>query len=175
MGPLIVVAVRMIVPLTIFRWPLWGGVAALAADACDILILQQFGFSGVDYQRIDKPLDVYYLAFEAIVAQRWAPLPRWTASALFAWRIAGFVLFEVTGARPLFLIFPNLFELFYLFVLAAMRWAPSYALTPRRIAPWLGVLLVPKLAQEYALHYARWLDDASALDIIKDVLHAVFR
>ena len=99
MGPLTVIALRLLVPLTILRWPLWGGLAAIVADACDILILQQFGFSGVDYQRIDKPLDIYYLTFEAIVAQRWAPLLRWTATALFVWRIIGFALFEATGAR----------------------------------------------------------------------------
>jgi hypothetical protein len=36
------------------------------------------------------------------------------------------------------------------------------------------VLLVPKEFQEYALHYARWLDHAVAADIIHDDAIAVW-
>jgi hypothetical protein len=88
MGLAIVLGVRLTVPLTIFRWPLAGGLLAIAADAVDIIIFDVAGFpSFLSYQEIDKLLDGYYLAIEVIVAQRWLALPRMTASALFVYRI----------------------------------------------------------------------------------------
>ena len=78
-------------------------------------------------------------------------------------------LFEATGARVALLAFPNMFEMYYLLVLAVARWAPSYDLTPRRTAAALGIMLAPKIGQEYALHYARWLDNLVAFEVIEDV------
>jgi hypothetical protein len=174
-GLALVLAIRLTVPLSIFRWPLAGGLLAIVADSIDIVIFQVLGFpSFLSYHQIDKALDAYYLVIEALVVQGWDPLPRWTATALFAYRMAGVAVFELTDARALLLLFPNLFEFFYLFYVAARRFAPSYELTPKRTAAWLGVLLVPKEFQEYALHYARWLDHAVAADIIHDDAIAVW-
>ena len=53
-------------------------------------------------------------------------------------------------------------------MLAARRWMPAYPLTPPRTAMALGIILVPKLGQEYALHYARWLDNLVAFEVISD-------
>lgn len=85
----------------------------------------------------------------------------------------GVLVFEFTGARVALLLFPNLFELFFVFRLVADRFAPAYELTPRRVALSLAVLLVPKLAQEYVLHYAKVLDNYVAVDIIRDVTERV--
>ena len=52
------------------------------------------------------------------------------------------------------LIFPNLFENFYLFYLVLMRVRPQYVLIPRHLALFLILLLIPKLVQEYLLHFA---------------------
>ncbi|MBI5289137.1 MAG: hypothetical protein HY873_09210 [Chloroflexi bacterium] len=169
MGTSVALVVRLALPLTIIRWPLAGGLLAIAADTIDILIFNALGFPEMGYQRFDKLLDLYYLALELVVVQRWAPFERIVASALFAWRLAGVVLFEAIGARSALLLFPNMFEVHYLLVLAARRWAPGYELTPARTGVALAILLVPKLAQEYALHYARWLDNLVAFEVISDV------
>ena len=155
---MIVVAVRLSLPLLIFRAPLLGGVLAFVADAADLVVFNVFGFPD-DYQRLDKVLDLYYLTIELIVARRWAPLPRAVAGGLYAWRLVGAVLFEATGARWVLLVFPNLFELWWLFVAAVGRFRPGYELTPRRAALWLLILLLPKLAHEYVLHVWRVLDE----------------
>jgi hypothetical protein len=63
----------------------------------------------------------------------------------------------------------NLFELYFLFTLAAARLAPDYLLSRRRTLLWLLVLLVPKLLQEYLLHIARVLDDLVLFDVIADL------
>jgi hypothetical protein len=157
-GVVIVVAVRLAVPLLIFRSPLLGGVLALVADTADLVVFNVFGFPD-DYQRLDKALDLYYLTIELVVAGRFAPLPRAVARGLYAWRLAGAVLFEVTGARWVLLVFPNLFEPWWLFVVAMTRFRPAYELTRRRTALWLLVLLAPKLAHEYVLHVWRVLDE----------------
>jgi hypothetical protein len=165
MARLIVVAIRLIVPLSILRWPIAGGIASMIADALDVVLVDvlagllgeppEFGPS---YSGLDKLLDTYYLAFELYVALRWQDaMLRWTAVGLFIWRFIGVVLLEVTGQRQWLLVFPNLFENFYLYIAVTMRFAPR--LVPKtlaRLALVLVVLLVPKEIQEYVLHYAQF-------------------
>jgi hypothetical protein len=162
MAAFIVIALRLALPLTILRWPLAGGVLALVLDAVDVIlvdaiagVLGQPGEFGPFYAQIDKWLDTYYLSLELIVVRGWPEsLPRGAAIILFVWRLAGVIAFEVTAHRPLLLIFPNLFENFYLYVLIVRRWAP--ALMPRTRVQLLAVLvalLVPKVFQEWVLHW----------------------
>ena len=169
----IVIALRLALPLSILRWPLAGGVLALLLDAADVILvdflarlLGEPGEFGPYYAQIDKWLDTYYLTLELIVTRRWAdPMLRETAGLLYVWRLAGVIAFEVTGYRPLLLIFPNLFENFYLYVLIVRRWFPRFM--PRTVPQLivvLGALLVPKMIQEYVLHWEqlhpwRWLRD----------------
>lgn len=168
-GLAVVLVIRLLVPLTILRWPLPGALLAIAADTSDILIFNFLGFPSFgSYQEIDKALDVYYLGLEMLVALRWELTPRLVAGALFSFRMVGVLAYEITDERWLLLAFPNLFELFFLFKLLAERFAPAMKLTPATLSLWLGILLVPKLAQEWALHYERVLDDY----VLKDVLLA---
>jgi hypothetical protein len=162
MAAIIVIAMRLLLPLTILRWPLAGGLLAMFVDAIDVVlvdaiaaVLGQPGEFGPFYAQIDKWLDTYYLGLELIVALRWPEtLPRNAGVLLFVWRLAGVIAFEVTGDRPLLVIFPNLFENFYLYILIVRRWFPK--LMPRTVIQLLGVLvalLIPKEIQEWALHW----------------------
>jgi len=83
------------------------------------------------------------------------------------------ILFEATNIRMFLFFFPSLFENFFLFYAAAQQFFPQYELTGRRLALWLAVLLVPKMVQEYFLHYQRALDDVVAVDVIKDISRAI--
>jgi hypothetical protein len=176
----IVVAIRLVVPLSIFRWPFFGAVASIIADALDIVIItllhRYAGLAAVwNYHELDKYLDTYYLAIEVIVAQRWPELPSWIAGALFVDRLIGVVLFESTGIRVFLFAFPALIDFYFLFYTGARQFAPDYELTPRRLFAWLAVLLIPKMAQEYALHYARLLDNVVAVDVIRHVSETIIR
>lgn len=162
MAVLIVLALRLGLPLTILRWPLGGGILALVVDALDVVLVDSLAAAlgeprefGPLYAQIDKWLDTYYLALEVIVARRWIEsVPRRTAYALFGWRLLGVVLFEITASRPLLVVFPNLFENFFLYVLVVRRWFPR--LMPRTLLQTVvvcAVLLVPKLIQEWVLHW----------------------
>lgn len=152
----------MLLPLTILRWPLAGGILSLVVDAVDVVLVDLFaklfgepGEFGPLYAQLDKYLDTYYLALEVIVARRWQEVvPRRTAYALFGWRVLGVALFEITVSRPLLVVFPNLFENYFLYILIARRWFPRFVprtLTQSVIA--CLVLLIPKEIQEFVLHY----------------------
>ena len=162
MPALIVIAIRLLVPLTILRWPLAGGLLSLVIDAADVVLVDAIAGAlghppefGPIYAQLDKWLDLYYLAFELVVARRWQePVPRRTAYLLFGWRLLGVILFEITVSRPLLVVFPNLFENYFLYILIARRWFPRFVprtWTQSVIACLL--LLIPKEIQEFVLHY----------------------
>jgi hypothetical protein len=162
MAAIIVIAMRLFLPLTILRWPLGGGLLAMLVDAIDVVLVDaiatavgQPGEFGPFYAQIDKWLDTYYLGLELIVALRWTEtIPRNAAVLLFVWRLAGVIAFEITADRPLLVIYPNLFENFYFYVLIVRRWFPR--LMPRTVIQLLVVLvalLIPKEVQEWLLHW----------------------
>jgi hypothetical protein len=162
MAQLLVIAIRVLVPLTILRWPLAGGLLSLVVDAVDVVLVDVFAKLlgeppefGPLYAQLDKWLDLYYLALEVVVARRWTNVvTRRTAYALFAWRLVGVILFEITADRPLLVVFPNLFENYFLYALIAERWFPRFV--PRTWAQSALaslLLLIPKEIQEYVLHW----------------------
>lgn len=161
MAPVLVIAVRLVVPLSILRWPLGGAIAAMVVDALDVVLVDTFASLlgeprefGPIYAELDKWLDLYYLTIEAYVASRWRePLLRDAALLLFAWRVIGVVVFSLTAFEGALLVFPNLFENLYLYVVAVRRFVPR--LLPRTAAQLLVLLLIlwiPKILQEWVLH-----------------------
>jgi hypothetical protein len=172
MAELIVIALRLIVPLTILRWPLAGGLISMLLDAADVVLVDLFGRAfgeprefGAIYAQLDKLLDTY-LTLELYVSLHWREeLLRRTSIVLYVWRLIGAILFELTAVHPVLVVFPNLFENFYLYVLIMWRFAPR--LVPRTLPQLLlvlAVLYVPKAIQEYILHWEeahpwQWLRD----------------
>lgn len=157
-GALIVICLRLLVPLLILRRPLLGGVAAMVVDTLDVVLIELIGLGGYGshYQATDKLLDTYYLSFEFYVALRWQnPYARWVSILLFPYRMLGVALFELTERRIMLFIFPNLFENWWLYCVVTMGSFPRLApRSMRSTAIALLVLLVPKMGQEYLLHYA---------------------
>jgi hypothetical protein len=161
MAVAIVIAIRILVPLTILRWPIGGVLASLVVDALDVVMVDVLARAlgeplefGDLYAQLDKWLDTWYLALAAVMAWRWPEVRlRNVVLALFAWRLIGVILFEVTAGRDLLVVFPNLFENVYLYVVIVRRYAPRFL--PRtwpQIALLLVLLWIPKLAQEWVLH-----------------------
>ena len=159
----ITVGVRLLVPLLIFKWRIVGVLLAALVDALDVVLIDflslQFGETsgfGTHYQFFDKWLHMYYLTFAVIISFSWKnALAKNTSIFLFGYRLLGLVLFELTGIRKLFFFFPNLFENFYIFYAIADRFFPK--LVPKTISRLLLILFllyIPKLIQEWALHYA---------------------
>src|SRR4030042_4063829 len=94
LGLLVIFGLRLIVPLTIFRWPLWGGLASLIIDALDTNIAKPFGVEIPNYVQTDKILDTYYLGIELIVSLGWInKIARNASTALYFWRLGGLIAY----------------------------------------------------------------------------------
>jgi hypothetical protein len=169
-GSVIVLALRLTLPLTVVRWHLAGAIIAIVADAVDVLIYQLTSFPELGYHRVDKLLDLYTMSLLLGVSLQWGRGVALMSSALFTFRVVGVLLFELSGHRLILMGFPNVFEFFYLFNAARLHYVPEYEMTPTRSLGWLLALTSAKLAQEYVLHSARWLDQWSAGDILRSLL-----
>lgn len=156
----LVLALRLFVPFTIFRWPLLGGILAFTADFYDFFLLDTFGWgflTSETYQPVDKLFDIYYLSFEFLIALRWTDLlARKSAIGLFFWRLIGIAAFEFTGVRKFLLLAPNIFEYFYLTFLIIRKFKPQFYLTSRTLLIIVVAIGIPKLIQEYILHYLEY-------------------
>ena len=157
LGPLIVVIIRLIIPFSIFRWPFWGTVTSAIVDTFDVVLVAMLGMGDFDgaYKATDKVLDTYYLAFAFIVSLRWKDqLAKVTSISLFFYRVVGVILFEITHVDWLLMVFPNLFESWFLVWAARNRYFKKFKLTMKKLWIILVILLIPKLIQEYILHFA---------------------
>ena len=164
---LVFAAFRIAGSLPVLRWPLAGGLLVLVVDLADLLLRDVVDLGGIpDYQSLDKWLDQIYMACFLVVALRWQGVERTVAVALYAFRLIGFIGFELSGDRNLLLIFPNVFELWFLAVAAIHRFRPGFRWTGMRLVVVLAVVTAVKLVQEWALHGGRIFDAFSSLDAI---------
>ena len=153
-----VVALRLALPLSIFRHPLPGLLVALAVDALDQTAFQVGTSIELDgYQSYDKALDVYYLSLAYVSTLRnWAPGAAFEIGRfLFYFRLVGVAAFEVTGGEAylLLVVFPNTFEFFFIFYeLVRTRWDPARRSAGFWFAAAAGIWVAIKLPQEYWLH-----------------------
>ncbi len=153
-----VIAARFVVPLAIPRRPVPALLVALVLDAVDQTVFQTVGADFDGYQSYDKALDVYYLSIaHASTLRNWsAGLAFTTARFLWYYRLTGVAAFELTGARPLLLLFPNTFEYYFLaYELVRTGWDPR-RLSRRQVLALAGCLWIfVKLPQEWWIHVAR--------------------
>ena len=166
----LIAVARVMGSLPVLRWPFYGAVVAILVDQSDLFMMNLLDLGGVtNYQTFDKYLDQVYLACFLLVALRWQGADRNVSIALYAYRILGFVIFEVTQSRGLLLFFPNLFEFWYLFVAARHQFNLEARFSRPQLGAMLGGLFCLKMFQEYALHQARWLDGFTAVEAVESV------
>lgn len=167
---LVIGAIRILGSLPVLRWPLAGGLLAILVDLSDLLLRDTLDLGGIpDYQSFDKWADQVYLGLFLVVALRWRGPERSIAVALYLFRLVGFVAFEATGQRELLLLFPNVFEPWFLAVAAIHRFRPGFVWRPATIAAVLLALTALKEVQEWALHGARLFDGISSLEFLDQV------
>ncbi len=166
--PAIVILARLIIPFSIFRWPFWGVVAAMLADGADIMIFEKFGIGVLGWERyhfFDKIFDIYYLFFLLLVSLKWNNVfAKRVSVVLFVWRLLGVGIFEITQWRGIFLFAPNIFENFYLAVTFLTQYVPRFNLSPQKLVIILILVGIPKLIQEYLMHFLKlpvwiWIRD----------------
>jgi hypothetical protein len=171
---LVLSLIRLLGALPVLRWPLAGAIIAILVDLSDLVVAHYLDLGGLpDYQAFDKAADLAYMATFLAVSLGWKGVARRVAVALFALRVTGVAVFEITGVRATLVALPNLFELWFLYVVVQQRIAPDYSLTYRRAAPVLAALAGLKLSQEYLLHIDRRLDAISvpqAFDAVRALI-----
>ena len=162
----LVVAARLLVPLLIPRFPLFGILICLVLDAADQSIFQALNIPLDGYQVYDKALDIYYLSIAYVSTMRnWEnPIAFQVGRALFYLRLFGVLAFELSEQRLLLFLLPNVFEYFFIYYeIARLRRDPLH-LTRRMLIVAAAVLwFVVKLPHEWWVHVAR-LD---ATDFVK--------
>ena len=179
---IIIAVFRVVGSLPVLAFPFPGAILAMLVDLSDLFLMNLLDEGGVsDYQEFDKWLDQVYMVTFLIVALRWQGTPRNIAVGLFAYRLIGFVTFELSQERDVLIFFPNLFEFWFVFVAGAKflrldeRWRGEShlrGLVPFRYTRWqlaavLPVLLSVKLLQEFALHVGRWFDSFTAVEAVE--------
>ncbi len=166
----IIAVTRVAGSLPVLRWPFYGAILAIVVDQSDVLLMNLLDFGGVgNYQTFDKYVDQVYIGCFLAVALRWQGVDRNVAVALYVYRMAGFLVFEATQSRDILLLFPNLFEFWFVFVAAKLQFGWQEALQGRRLAIVLTALIGLKLLQEYVIHYARWLDSFTMVEAAEAV------
>jgi hypothetical protein len=152
-----VVAVRLLVPLTIPKYPLPGIIGSFVADAVDQTVFQTFGGLPSNYEAYDKALDLYYqvIAYTSMMRNWTDPTAFSIGRFLWYYRLLGTVVFELSGVNAVLLVFPNTFEYFFMaYEIVRVRWRPDrlsrHSLL--RLAAFIWIFI--KLPQEYWIHVA---------------------
>ena len=155
-----VIGSRTMAPLFLLKWPFWGALGCILADATDTMFQDALGSNilsrGDHYHNFDKFFDTYYLTWEAFVAWRWLdPLARWAALTLFGLRLTAALLYELLDIRGVFFYLgPNVFENFYLWVAGFRTINPAYRIgSVKKLAMIIVFVGAPKVLQEYVMHY----------------------
>jgi hypothetical protein len=162
----VIAVIRIAGSLPVLRWPLVGGLLAILVDLSDLLLRDLLDLGGVpDYQGLDKWLDQVYLACFLIVALRWVGPARTIAIGLYLFRLVGFLAFELTHERAVLLLFPNVFEFWFILV-AGLGAARVAGWSRARLGLAIVVLTALKELQEWALHGARLFDSIGALEFV---------
>jgi len=131
----------------------------LVIDAADQTIFQNNTDLNLDgYQGYDKALDVYYLTVAYLSTIRnWSdPFAFRTGQFLWYYRLTGVLLFEITGARALLIIFPNTFEYFFIaYEFVRLWWDPTRLNKRQVIKTAAAIWIFIKLPQEWWIHIAQ--------------------
>jgi hypothetical protein len=150
----IILFLRLLLPLTIFHAPLAGGLASLVLDGLDWHVnLLDLPNLHTHYAVLDKFLDLYYLTIEAYMVLRWKVVrDKAIALGLYGLRVVGMMLFFVLGNEVFLVLFPNIFEVFFLFYLAWSAFTRKKQMSSW--LPWASVVVlgIPKVIQEYWMH-----------------------
>ncbi len=160
---LLAVLIRIYLPLSILRWPLFGAVLALLLDGADWHAVNGKYYDAYPY--LDKALDLYYMGLEVYVALHWKDyLAKITASYLYIYRGFGVIIFFLTQNNIFLILFPNVFENFFIFCLLTQKISGKKKIFSKKsLIISLIIISIPKLFQEFSIHYLK----PNSWDLIK--------
>lgn len=150
-GLLIVIMTRLLAALLMFFFPLSGYIMTVLGDLSDLWILLLFQ-SNADYVLTDKVLDLITLSTAWLVSLRFNKTCKRVSTALFFWRAMGMIIFFIFPNEILFVLFPNIFEMFFMLCLIQRKFFPQNRITKKNVMYVLMIAAIPKLVHEWLLH-----------------------
>lgn len=153
---LILTLLRLLVPLTILRWPIMGMLASMYLDLQDFNYFTiRTGQDMANYQSWDKIFDTYYLAIAFYVSFSWKDkIAKKLSIFSFLYRAIGVLIFLLVQSRTLLLFFPNLSENLFLFYLIFRHFTKKEQLYTNMKVTIIVVasVVIPKIIAEFYLH-----------------------
>lgn len=151
----IVVGVRIVLALYILVNPLRGFILTILADYFDAFVwVFHQGMSWRDYKVFDKLVDNFSYFMMLVVSINY-PGFIWLA-ILLCYRLIGYMLYFKFRNNLLFLAFPNLFEVGFVWLVLLPVYFKVDISSSVSMA-YLTVLLIIKIAQELIIHYPGYL------------------
>lgn len=147
----IVTTVRLLIALYIFINPLWGVLWSIVADWLDSqVLLHGIGITPPQYHIWDKNVDWFAYVVELSVASSYGLyLPFFL---LLFWRFIGQFMFMHTHKRWMFVLFPNYFEVVFLWLVLFYPQQTTDIKVTGLAGTWLIVLIIAKGINEIGLH-----------------------
>lgn len=143
---------RILLPLGIFQFPILVTVGSWLLDLNDASPYRFLGINRLQYELLDKSLDLYWYSISLIYAYHQLPFFG-VLLALYLFRLVGHILFYVTKKEIVFILFPNFYEyVFWLLIFVNVAPRFKYLLGPNHLYITLGILFVAKFIQELIAH-----------------------
>ena len=157
---ILIAIIRITGSLFTLKWAFIGSIFAVFIDLSDLFWQDFLDMGGIrNYQAFDKILDVFYMSIFLFIAIRWKNILSKIAIFLFLFRLFGLLIFEITQDRIFLLLFPNIFEFWFILVTGLKLFMKEKTiLKPRIIIISLFISGVLKIFHEWVLHGIKFFD-----------------
>ena len=144
---------RLTSPFIIFSNPLVAVVLCTFFDMTDSTLYRQSSYTKKKYQPIDKTLDFWWYGVSLVYAIN-ANLPFLNLIILlFTIRLIGQLVFYFTRNEIYYILFPNFYEHFLVFIIILESFPKyNYLVNPNFFVKTLLVIFVAKIVQELIAH-----------------------
>jgi len=147
-----VIVLRIAGALSMFWFPWWGLMVTYIFDFYDCyFLIQKAGYTREKYHALDKWLDWVCYAVEYCIAVWFGLAPLFTV--LLLWRFIGQYLFIKTKNTLYFLLTPNIFEIAYMWLVAARLEHITDKISSMLYWNIFIFLICVKIVQEIWVHY----------------------
>ncbi|MBL01040.1 MAG: hypothetical protein CL774_00900 [Chloroflexi bacterium] len=165
---LIIAFFRILASTIVFKFNFMGGLLVILIDFSDLIIMNSLDLGGVrNYQSLDKILDLFYMSYFLIISLKWNNTIKKISFTLFFMRIIGLIFFELSGTRLLLMIFPNIFE-FWFIGITFLKFR-KINISKSKIIWILLISTILKIIQEFTLHYWKIFDNYTLLEFLKKI------
>lgn len=148
---LCVIIIRILSACAILIHPLWGIIIYWICDSKDNYVLTKFvGYTNGMYHQLDKPLDWVGLMCMYVVGYRQG-LGMMLGILLF-YRLLGYILYVITQKRWMFVLFPNFFEMVFVWFIVLPSAGISSLWLSAHMITGLSILFFVKMGIELFLH-----------------------